>query len=273
LIEVEEKERSKVVWNRPVPLGKAIGVSTFGTIAAPVLTGFSLTTVVELVGRSATTRGMRGDLAIAAFTGAAGLLVFAIQAALIAASYQVSPADRMAWIPESKLSDKAMNQLRVNQWRDEAIARRHRGIARTTYNLGILSFLLGLVAVLIPEPGRWTWPRIVAIVTAAIAVALETVLVTGWPDVLRRALSPSSEDATREQQRVQELQPPEISKQALRKLLFDEQIDGRPDDAVATIKGVTAQIATLSAQVGHLQALLAKRPGDQDNQRTPPNWQ
>ena len=97
LIDMEDQERAKVVWSRPVPLGKALGVSTFGTIAAPVLAGFSLTTVVELVGRNS--RGIRGDLAIAAFTGAAGLLVFAIQAALIAASYQVSPADRMAWIP------------------------------------------------------------------------------------------------------------------------------------------------------------------------------
>ena len=164
-----------------------------------------------------------------------------------------------------------MNQLRRNQWRDEAIARRHRRLARATYNLGILSFLLGLVAVLIPTPGQWTWPRIVAVVIAALAVAVETILVIERPDALRRVLAPSHEDASREQQRVQEQQPPTLSEHALRKLLFDEDARQRQDDdavssnkeVTALLKEVTALLAGLSGQVGDLQAQMAKGSDDE----------
>jgi hypothetical protein len=241
-------DKQETVWNRPEPLGRAAATISFGTIAAPLLAGFSLTTIVELVGRAQ--RGLRGDLAIVAFAAAAGLLVFAIQAALTAAFHQVSPADRIAWTPECRIDPKWMELVRTNQWRDEQIARRHRSSARGTYNLGILAFLLGLVAVLIPEPGKWTWPRALALAIGGLAVTIEVVLVTGWPNFLRRLLSPSSTDLEAEDRQRQQETAPIISGQKLQRLLFDQSENSETTHALDL---ANQQIAAVNSQISLLQ--------------------
>jgi hypothetical protein len=233
--------KQETVWNRPEPLGRAAATMSFGTIAAPLLAGFSLTTIVELVGRAQ--RGLRGDLAIVAFAAAAGLLVFAIQAALTAAFHQVSPADRIAWTPECRTDPVWMEWVRTKQWRDEQVARRHRGSARGTYNLGILAFLLGVVAVLIPEPGGWTWPRVLALVIGGLAVASEVVLVTGWPNPLRRLMSPSSGDLEAEDKQRQQETAPKISGQKLQNLLFDQ---GGNSETTRALSLANTQIAAIN---------------------------
>jgi hypothetical protein len=180
------------VWSRPEPLGLATSGSTFGSVAAPLLAGFSLTAVVELVGKD--DGGLRGDGALIAFAAAAGLLVYTIQLSVTAARHQVSPADRLAWIPEARLDDDWLNWLRDNQWRDEALAERQRARARVSYNGGILAFLAGLVLVLVPGPGDWRLARVLALAAAGTVLLAELVLLAEHPRLVRSALSPTIDD-------------------------------------------------------------------------------
>ncbi len=177
------------VWKLFKPLGQPASTPAFGSIAAPLLAGFSLVAIIELLGRVG--RGTRGDLAVLAFTVSSALLIFAIQAALTAASWQVPPAERLAMVPESRTDGAVLQQVRNEQWLDERVAYRHRGLFEHAYNNGIVAFLLGLVAVLLPGPGGWTWPRALAVGVAAAAATVEVVLSRRWPPTLLRRLSPT----------------------------------------------------------------------------------
>ena len=87
----------------------------------------------------------------------------------------------------------------LDQWRDEKLAWRLYARCRWTYNLGIIAFLGGLIAVLIPSPGKWddlhtarVFP-IVALVVAAIAILIEIVLTFRKPGFVSSWLVPGSE--------------------------------------------------------------------------------
>jgi hypothetical protein len=205
------------VWRRPDPLGATTGGTTFGVVAAPLLAGFALSAVITLVPRD--DGGVRVDVAIAAFAVAAGLLIFTVQAAIAASRYQVSPTDRLAWTPEAAVAPEWLGWLRDAQWRDEELARRYRARARFAYNAGILAFLTGLVAVLVPDPGEWRPGRIVAVVAAGFVLAIELLLVTGRPRTLSSALLPNADDYAADQARSARTTVPPIDLEALHALL------------------------------------------------------
>jgi hypothetical protein len=65
------------VWSKRRPIGFPNAISTTGGIAAPLLAGFALTTVVQIV--SAERPPRLANLAVASFTVAAALLLYALQ--------------------------------------------------------------------------------------------------------------------------------------------------------------------------------------------------
>ena len=183
------------LWRRPAPVGYGIGLTSFATIAAPLLAGFSLTTIVTL-SSSADNRGTRGGIAIAAFSVAAVLMLFTLQAGLTASQRSILPDQLTSQYPEARHNLLWMEQLRFNQWRDEKLAWRLYVRCRWTYNLGIITFIGGLVALLIPSPGKWddlytarTFP-IVALVVAIIAILIELVLTFRVPSSVSDWLVP-----------------------------------------------------------------------------------
>ena len=187
------------LWQRPVPLGYGLGLVSFATIAAPLLAGFSLTAIVTLstsVGR----HGARSDIAIASFSISAVLMLFALQAGLAASQRGLSPDQRVSQYPEARRWLGPMQQVRLDQWRDYKLAKRLMQRTRWTYNLGIIAFMGGLIALLIPAPGKWddanTGPlfRVVAIVVAIGALLVEIVLTFGVPKRLTQWLVPGLEN-------------------------------------------------------------------------------
>jgi hypothetical protein len=264
--------RLPAVWRRLAPLGYASGLVSFASVAAPLLTGFSLTAVVELVGRDA--RGTRGDVAIAAFSVAAGLLIYAIQAGLAAGQLAVPPDQRAAQVPEARGYHGWMEQLRSQQWRDTNLAERLFFRTRLAYNFGILAFLAGLFAVLLPGPGDWNLARIAALTAAGGAGVVELIVVSEWPRPASRWLLPTLQK--RREPRLEGaatvVEPDKIDTAAAQWLVYGQGRDyerschdnepeqpgagpGHEDVATALI-AMTAQLASLTAQLAQLEAAV-----------------
>lgn len=145
---------------------------------------------------------MRGDVAIALFVVAAATLIFAIQSALTAATYQTSPTDRMALLPQARHDDSWLLLMRSEQWDESRIAIVYRRHTRWAFNTGIVSFLSGLTIALLPAPSDGSWPRTVAVVIAAAATVLEVLVWIRRPRALLNLLMP--QPSTGQQRRVED---------------------------------------------------------------------
>lgn len=206
-------DTAKEVWSKSRLIAYPASLIEFSKVAAPLLAGFSLTAVIEITGRDGST--FFGDIATMCFSGAAALLIFAIQAGLTAACYQASPADRLAWVPEAHENRDLAVQLRRDQWDDERIADRYRERARHTYNMGIILFLAGLGFVLVPSPIDSSIPRAIGVVVVAIAALVEILTYAGRPKIFRRLLSPTAEDIDRLRASIAEAEPPQVDSSVL----------------------------------------------------------
>jgi hypothetical protein len=256
------------VWRRFEPIGYGAGLVSFSSVAAPLLTGFSLTTIVELLGRSA--RGPYGDAAITAFAVAAGLLIFAIQAGL-AASQLAPPVDqRAAQVPEAREHQEWMRRVREDQWRDANLAARLFRRTRYTYNLGILAFLVGLLCTLLPGSGAWSPARIVAVAAVGLATAVELVIITGSPRRLSHLLIPTLDTLPSDGQASapKNREPEPIDLATVQRMVYGASAPGatvppdappRKDPATTALAGLAAQLASLTGQLARLE--VAVRPG------------
>jgi hypothetical protein len=212
----------KTVWRVRDPLASGEELTEFGKVAAPVLAGFSLTEIIEIVGRQHL--GLNEQLTILGLALAAALLIFSMQRMLNARAYKASPEERLAWYPEARDDDDWLRLVRVQQWRDERIARKYDRSSRIFYNLGIAALLLALCAALWPVDG-FSWDQVVHIAAMAVASAAalyEMLLVVNkWlPKGLRRFMVPGQ--AEREQGGWQETeQVPDLDMGTLRKRIYN----------------------------------------------------
>src|SRR5262245_5330942 len=104
------------VWNRRRPINYPKSLEMTGGIAAPLLAGFSLTTVAQLViGRD---HPWLSEWAIAAFAIAAGLLVYALQFSSTALAYAATPSDRLDYNPEAAFVPEVLQVVRKRQWEE-----------------------------------------------------------------------------------------------------------------------------------------------------------
>jgi len=244
------------LWRRTVPVGYVAGFLSFSTIAAPLLAGFSLTTIVTL-SSSADHRGERGDIAIAAFSIAAVLMLFTLQSGIAASQRSIPVDQRAAQFPEARSSTEWMQKLREHQWRDQELAERLMTRGRWTYNIGIVTFLIGIVSVQIPSPGQWDDPhtgpmfRIIGLVAVAIALVVEVMLTIRRPRSVCKQLMPGMPDEKRS--KVKKLSDmPKFDTHEAQRLVFDD------DDASAA-----AIVYTLRSLVEHVARIdLAQRESE-----------
>jgi hypothetical protein len=169
------------VWSKRRPIGFPNAISTTGGIAAPLLAGFALTTVVQIV--SAERPPRLANLAVASFTVAAALLLYALQFSALALGYSATPQQRLEYFPEASISDKALAKVRSDQWAEMWLRAAYSKRAALCYDLGLIVFLLGLGAVVVPS-GHWSWGTVAALVVVALATGLEvawTVSRATWP--------------------------------------------------------------------------------------------
>lgn len=215
------------VWNRPSLLAYPVSIVEFSKVAAPLLAGFSLTAIVELVGRSAS---LHNDLAIMSFALAAVLLILAIQAGLTAAMYQATPTMRLEWEPEARVDNGIAEEVRQEQWADEVLARRYRQRVHYQYNLGIVAFLVGLVVVLVPHPWSWSVPRLVGIGASGIVVVLEVIGLIGWPVTFHNRIAPDRNTVAAERAKRETAQPDPLEGGQIRQIL-NESPSTQPGDS------------------------------------------
>src|SRR5690349_10282784 len=129
------------MWRVRYPLGTVDAVRSMGTIAAPLLAGFALATVVLLATAAHPPR--YADWTIAVFAASAGLFVFSLQFTLAGLLYAAAPSDRLAWRPDAATDAGAREALRLVQRKDDYLQRGYFRRARGCYDLGMLAYLVG----------------------------------------------------------------------------------------------------------------------------------
>jgi hypothetical protein len=132
-------------------------VDKLGTIAAPLLGGFSITLIGLVVSKDASATIRWPSWSVAALTGATVLFLLAIQCTIAGRQFYVAPDEFKARTPEldEGLREFAygenLRQFRV--WADRA---------RAAFGFGLALLLLGLIGVILPpgpvskfDGGRW----------------------------------------------------------------------------------------------------------------------
>jgi hypothetical protein len=137
-------------WDVPFPYGYAAAIDSMGSVSAPLLAGFSVTLAVFVIQSGHAFRWATASLLL--FVSAALALIAALQFTFRARQFAVSPPELEAWWADAG-SPARREMLR----REQRYYRRQHGRwatrARRAYSIGILSFLLGVPALLVPSGG------------------------------------------------------------------------------------------------------------------------
>ncbi len=164
-------------WQTPTRYGAAEAVISMGTIAAPLLAGFSLAAFIQVLGLSAGDVRYR-DLPALLLLLAAALLVLAVQATFWARQYQVTPAELRDWWPDADQQSR-LDMLKVEQASHMAKFKIWSRRARIAFDLGLLCLLAALAVLAVP-PGPGSAPvRWAAVGVGALAFMLELAWVVG----------------------------------------------------------------------------------------------
>jgi hypothetical protein len=162
------------IWFRTRPVGNDRMVSTTGGVAAPLLAGFCLAAIAQLV--SADDPPNTTPYGIAFFAAASVCLLNALQLSAIALGYWASPSQRLDYYPEARFDDKALAKVRDRQWQETRVRLRYVRHAGNLYNAGLVGFLVGLMLILVPDdPWPWPWVSIITVLVVALAIVLELV--------------------------------------------------------------------------------------------------
>jgi hypothetical protein len=162
---------SDAVWDRPTRLGYAEGLRGLGGVVAPVLAGFSLAAIAQIL--TASTPPHLGSWALVAFASAVAFLLHCMQVAYFALARDPQPATHLSWYPEALVDEEKAREVRRLQAKTFEEVVRYWLRANVTYDLGLTSFLAGVVLLLIPGAHHWSGVRIVALVVASGALLLE----------------------------------------------------------------------------------------------------
>ena len=170
-------------WRKPAPLGYANAIDSVGGVAAPLLAGFSLASVIVISDDAENFRW--SGAAILGFTIAAVALIGTVQCGFNARQYIWSGADVAAWWPEMTENSEHEERLRAEQnW---AFGRWQAWTAwtRRTYALGIFALLTALAFALPPHHDvgiqgslRWTASGVAFAASAGMAC---WIVANFWP--------------------------------------------------------------------------------------------
>ena len=169
------RSRSKVEqpsgsgWVTRYPLGAVDAARAMGTVSAPLLAGFALAVIATV--STSDKQPKHGHAAVAAFAVGACLFVFCVQFTVVLVQYSAPLSERQAWLSVNTTANAQQVAVKV-QRRDNRLQARYLLRARLTFDLGVLSHLLGLMALVWPRTWlSWQTPATVA-VSAALALEL-----------------------------------------------------------------------------------------------------
>jgi MFS family permease len=138
-----------------------------GSIAAPLLAGFSVTFAGLVLSSPTSFRWV--NLTLALLLAAAFSLIATLQFTFRARQWAVLPSEIEQWWPDAK---ERADQLQTEQRTHRTNHRMWANLARHAYNLGILLFLGGLSSATFP-PGAVSMSRVAVIAVAALGFVAE----------------------------------------------------------------------------------------------------
>jgi hypothetical protein len=141
-------------WRKPSPLGYGTAIDSLGSVASPLLAGFSLTSVIVVSVDSDKFRWPGAVLL--ALTVAAVTFIGSVQCAYNSRQYLWSGAEVRDWWPEMDQDTGLERQLRGQQAEAYFLWEAWAKWTRWTFNCGILALLVGLGMGLAPKQGNGT---------------------------------------------------------------------------------------------------------------------
>ena len=166
-------------WVTPYLYGEAEALNSMGTIAAPLLAGFSLAAMVQTL-TITKSQARWPDAALLLFMVAAVLFVTTVQAMFWARGYQATPQQIKEWWPDADDAER-MELLRREQKRHAAGFRMWSNRARITYSFALLCLLAALTLLAVPPPSQESASvlRWLAVAVGAAAFIAESVWTMG----------------------------------------------------------------------------------------------
>jgi hypothetical protein len=160
------------VWSRRRPINYPKQLEMTGGVAAPLLVGFSLVIVAQLV--TGKDQPWLSEWAVALFTIAAVLLVYALQFSSMALGYAATPSDRLDYNPEAASEPDILRVVRTRQWEEMELRAKYTFRTKYCYNLGLLAFLCGLELIIVPRDSwPWPWGRFVGVAAVSVSIIIE----------------------------------------------------------------------------------------------------
>jgi hypothetical protein len=197
-------------WVTPYLYGEAEALNSMGTIAAPLLAGFSLAAMVQTL--TITKNQARWpDAALLLFMLAAVFFITTVQAMFWARGYQVSPQQIKEWWPDAGDAQR-MELLRDEQKLHAAGFHMWSNRARVTYSVALLCLLAALTLLAVPPSShgqsviRW-----LAVAVGVTAFTAETVWTMGSfanPRWMAWLLEPPQDDTATSATTAQTTGPP-----------------------------------------------------------------
>jgi hypothetical protein len=169
-------------WRRPTPLGYGAAIDSMSNVAAPLLAGFSITTLGVVLTAHDAFR-WPGTVFIA-LTAAAACFVMCLQLGFLARMHLYSPADAAAWWPAKDLEEREAD-IRDEQEHDFGVWSQWMNLSRHFYTAGVIVLWVGLTAALAPKTGESATEGASRWVAAANAAA------TAFVEVLWMLVPPS----------------------------------------------------------------------------------
>jgi hypothetical protein len=184
-------------WVTPYLYGEAEALNSMGTIAAPLLAGFSLAAMVQTL-TITKSQARWPDAALLLFMVAAVLFVTTVQAMFWARGYQATPQQIKEWWPDADDAER-MELLRREQKRHAAGFRMWSDRARITYTFALLCLLAALTLLAVPPPSQESasvlrWLAVAAGAAAFIAESVWTMGSFTSPKWMAWLLEPSQDD-------------------------------------------------------------------------------
>jgi hypothetical protein len=178
------KNFKRLAWQQPFPYGQFEFVKGFGGVVAPLLAGFSLTTITLLLTTTTQNRPRYTEWAIVAFALSTVFLLLGIEYSMRVSRHGALPSDRLDWFPEATVARKYLNWQRELQAEDYLLMLWHARVADILRGLGPLLFLVGLALLLVPT--EWTSPEIVGFAVVVASGLLQVALLAS--EVFRKSI-------------------------------------------------------------------------------------
>jgi len=182
----EWRDGTQSPWRLPVAYGSAAALQAIGTVAAPLLAGFSFTLGGLVLSTPDRIRWPNATLLL--FVAAGVALITAVQAAAWARRWDVTPGELLGWWPNFDDMPEARREELYQEQRSHA--ERHARWSRATqtaYDAGILLLLAGVTLLVVPVGGwRLGSARTLAAIVAGVAFLGEIVWVSFSVGMARR---------------------------------------------------------------------------------------